>query len=93
MVTFSKLKDGSWGLRGPVSEIVSGVVVTTVRKDGKTAPQTVGKVIWTDGAFALATIGAPVEKPKAAPTAPRRRTRIPLDAHVEAEFMDELDDL
>lgn len=56
MVTFAKLKDGAWGLRGPRAEVVPGTTVTVTRKDGSTKLAVVGSIVWEDEEAALATI-------------------------------------
>lgn len=55
MVSYTKLKDGSWGVRGMNLSPHTQVEVT--KKDGSTRTETVGRVIWTgaDGTT-LATI-------------------------------------
>lgn len=57
MVTYSKLRDGTWGLRGPVGELVAGATVTVSRRDGTTRTETVGRVLWHDATTALAATG------------------------------------
>ena len=55
MTTYTKLRDGSWGLRG--KNLTSGQTVTVTTKAGKSKTECVGKVLWTgpDG-LSLATI-------------------------------------
>lgn len=55
MTTYTKLKTGAWGLRGPAS-MKSGETVTVSKKSGELQQVTVGKVIWTGNGIALATI-------------------------------------
>lgn len=56
MVTFAKLNDGSWGLRGPQKELVTGRLVTVSLRDGTVQTAIVGRVLaqFQDG-NALAT--------------------------------------
>lgn len=56
-MTYTKLKDGSWGIRGTTSEIRAGSTVTVVKKSGERKTETVGKVLWTGDGIALATVG------------------------------------
>lgn len=65
-ITFSKLKDGSWGLRGP--GLKAGATVTVEKKGGQTVRKTVGKILWTGDGVSLATIdesGTPTSAPAA----------------------------
>lgn len=57
MVTYTKLRDGSWGVRGPVSEVTSGTV-RVAKKDGTVRTEMVTRVVWTGNGVALATIAA-----------------------------------
>ena len=56
MITYSKLRDGSWGLRG--AGLVAGASVVVTKKSGETKAVLVGRVLWTspDGATSLATV-------------------------------------
>ena len=56
--TWSRLRDGGWGLRvtGPVG---SGSRVTARRADGTTSVEVVGRVIWRGDGVTLATVQAP----------------------------------
>lgn len=72
MVTFCKLKDGSWGLRGERGDVLTpGAQVDTVKKDGTRRRITVGRVIatYSDTGWTYATIGADGEAPAKAPKA------------------------
>lgn len=52
-----------WHVRGPVSQVREGAVVTIVRADRATVQKRVGAIVWTDGAVAVARILAvPVER-------------------------------
>lgn len=53
-VTFSRLKDKSWGLRGP--GLKPGITVPVEKKDGTVVRKTVGKVLWAGDGVSLATI-------------------------------------
>ena len=74
MNTYSKLRDGTWGVRGLVADVKPGATITVTKKGGQVKPELVGNVIWTDGTVALATITkAPAKTPTpAAPGKPKR---------------------
>lgn len=63
MTTYTKLRDGSWGLRG--HRLVAGQVVEVVKRDGTTKREVVGYVLWTgpDGT-SIARIGGQQAKTK-----------------------------
>lgn len=56
MATYSKLRDGSWGLRG--SDLVEGQQVTVTRRDGTRRIEYVGRILWRGDGVALATMRA-----------------------------------
>jgi hypothetical protein len=45
MTTFTKLRNGGWGLRG--KNLAEGDTVTVTKKSGQTLTLTVGRVLWT----------------------------------------------
>ena len=47
MASYTKLKDGSWGIRGSLPAPVAGEVVTVAKKSGEIKQETVGRVLWT----------------------------------------------
>lgn len=55
--TYTKLRDGSWGIRG--ARLTAGASVTVTKRDGTAKVETVGRILWTgpDGTC-LATITA-----------------------------------
>jgi hypothetical protein len=63
MTTYSKLKSGDWGVRGPVAEVRDGAVVKVAKRDGAVKTETIDRVIWTDGTVALAAIVRAVAAP------------------------------
>lgn len=70
MVTFSKLKDGSWGLRGERGDVLTpGAQVDVVKRDGTRRRITIGRVVatYSDTGCTYATIGADGEAPAKAP--------------------------
>lgn len=55
MLTYTKLRSGSWGIRS-TSKIEAGQSVTVTKKSGETKLETIDRVIWTDGKVWLASI-------------------------------------
>lgn len=55
-VTYTKLRDGSWGLRGPAAALKPGASVTVAKRSGETKTETVGRVLWTGDGVAMTTI-------------------------------------
>lgn len=57
MTTYTKLRDGNWGLRG--KNLSAGQTVSVTKRDGARKTETVGKVLWrgNDGTC-LATIAS-----------------------------------
>jgi hypothetical protein len=45
MTTYTKLKDGTWGIRG--EGLIAGKSVTVVKKSGEQRVETVTHIIWT----------------------------------------------
>ena len=45
MTSYTKLKDGTWGIRG--AGLVEGTTVQVTKKSGETKSATVGQIIWT----------------------------------------------
>lgn len=56
MASFKKLRNGSWGISGPSSEIREDAVVTVTKRDGSTKTVTVTKVLWTGDGKSIAAI-------------------------------------
>ena len=54
--TFTKLRDGSWGLRIEGSA-KAGQTVTVTKKSGETSREVVGKIIWSGNGITLAKVG------------------------------------
>lgn len=54
--TFTKLKNGSWGLRVQGTEVSPGSRVTVTRKDGAQVVKTIGQVLWTGEGVSLCSI-------------------------------------
>lgn len=69
-VTFRKLNDDSWGVKGPADVVVEGRIVTVTRSNGATVRKLVGRVLWRDETTALARCSdAPAQstRPASAP--------------------------
>lgn len=60
--TYTKLRNGSWGLR-LTHDANPGATVTVTRRDGSTKTEIVGRILWSDGRVALATIDARTGRP------------------------------
>lgn len=57
MTSYTKLRDGSWGLRINSGQTVTpGQTITVTKKSGDTKQETVGKVLWSGNGVTLATI-------------------------------------
>ena len=61
--TYTKLRNGDWGLRG--TNLCVGQTVTVSKRDGSTKSETVGRVLWSgeDGAC-LATVAREQSAPR-----------------------------
>ena len=55
-ISYAKLKDGSWGVRGPVALIVDGASVVVHKRDGKTQNETIAQVLWSGDGVAVAAV-------------------------------------
>lgn len=60
MLTYCKLRDGSWGIKG--EGLTEGKTVTVTTKAGVTKQVQVGKVLFTKDAFSIAAISKPKEE-------------------------------
>ena len=54
-ITYSKLRDGSWGVRSD-SELRPDTIVTVTKKSGGQKQERIGRVLWTDRRTWLAAI-------------------------------------
>lgn len=54
--TYTKLKDGSWGVRGPINEIVNHSSVVVTKKSGEQKSEDIEKILWTGNGIALASL-------------------------------------
>jgi hypothetical protein len=54
-ITWTRLNDGSWGLRGPSTHLKKGAVVEVASKDGRTTQVIVARIVrWLDGTTVIA---------------------------------------
>jgi hypothetical protein len=58
-ITYTRLPDGTWGVRGPVDAIVPGRVVGIGKRDGTTCHREIARVLTVRGATAVATVIRP----------------------------------
>lgn len=74
--TWTKLRDGSWGVRvaGPAR---AGERLTVTKRDGSSSLVTLGEVAWTDGAVSLCRVAADLtaRTPRGARRTTAARTR------------------
>lgn len=57
-IQYTKLRNGSWGIKGPASMIRAGAAVQVVKKSGESKTEVVAKVVWSGGGIAIAALGA-----------------------------------
>lgn len=55
-ITYTKLRSGEWGIRGPASILRDGAEVTVAKKSGERKVERVAKVVWQGDGIALAAI-------------------------------------
>jgi hypothetical protein len=60
--SYTKLRSGAWGLRGPSAVITEGADVAVRLKSGKITRQRVGRVLWAGDGVAIATIARVVAR-------------------------------
>jgi hypothetical protein len=60
--TYTKLRDGSWGIR-TTEAVTAGQTVTVTKKGGETKQETVGRVLWTGDGITLATVVETAARP------------------------------
>ncbi len=46
-ITYTKLRSGDWGVRGPAAHVLRGMSVTVTKRSGETKCEVVGRIIWT----------------------------------------------
>lgn len=57
--TYTKLKDGSWGVRATGGQhLTAGATVTVAKRDGTTKTETIKAVLWSGDGVTLASIAA-----------------------------------
>jgi hypothetical protein len=57
MITYCKLRDGSWGIRSS-HPVTAGQVVSVTKKGGETRQEKVGRVICSGAEYCIATVSA-----------------------------------
>lgn len=62
MVTYTKLRDGSWGIK-VAGTAIAGQVVTVTTKAGDVRTETVARVMWTGPNYCVCTF---IPKPRKA---------------------------
>lgn len=55
-VTYTHLRVGGWGLRGPVTLMVEGDTVVVSKRDGTHKAERVGRILWSNDHLAIARI-------------------------------------
>lgn len=56
--TYTKLKNGDWGIRVTGAKPREGAVVTVTKKDGSTKVETVRRVLWSGDGIHLCAVGS-----------------------------------
>ena len=56
MISYTRLKSGDWGVKGPSGEVREGATVTVIKKNGETKQETIEKVLFSRDGIALAAI-------------------------------------
>jgi hypothetical protein len=54
--SWTKLRDGSWGIKG--AGLTAGSTQRVAKRNGEVSLVTVDRVLWTDGTVAIATVHA-----------------------------------
>jgi hypothetical protein len=55
-ISYTKLRDGGWGLRVSGQTVTPGQVVTVTKKDGSTKQEVADKVIWSGDGLQICSI-------------------------------------
>lgn len=69
-ITYTKLRDGNWGVRGPADQVLEGMRVVVTKKSGATKNETVGRIVWSG---ADRRTGLNISIAEVAKSAPRAR--------------------
>lgn len=56
MNRYTKLRDGTWGVRGPEGDITTGERVEVTKRGGEIKTETIDRVIWRGNGLAIATL-------------------------------------
>jgi hypothetical protein len=62
MNSYTKLRDGSWGVRG--SEVAEGATIEVKKQSGEVKMETVGRVLWKGDGVAIGTIARQATAPQ-----------------------------
>lgn len=54
--TYTKLRDGSWGVRSNTVRLAAGLRVDVWTKGGQLKSETVDRVVWTGGGVSIASV-------------------------------------
>jgi hypothetical protein len=68
--TYTKLRDGSWGIR-VTGTAKAGDVVTVTKRSGETVNATVGRVVWSGNGVSLCEVAAAPKRGRRAAAKPR----------------------
>lgn len=80
--TYTKLADGTWGIRIPGTNVESGDVVTVYKASGGRSEETVGSIVSTDDGYTIATIS----RRGSAPVAPASVETCSVCRHAAAHW-------
>ena len=56
VISYTKLRSGGWGVRGPASDVRESAIVTVTKRDGTSKQETVSRVLWSGDGIAIASI-------------------------------------
>jgi hypothetical protein len=76
MTTYTKLKDGTWGVRG--KGLTTGQIVPVTKKSGESKDETVGHILWTGPD---STQIASIQQQTTRHYSPKRYGRGPIDRY------------
>lgn len=57
MITYTKLKDGTWGVRVSGETVAAGQTITVNKKDGTTKQETIKTIVWSGDGVQLCSVG------------------------------------
>lgn len=56
--TYTKLRDGTWGVKVPSIKAISGQKITVSKKSGDTKTEVIGRIIWEGDGVCICTISS-----------------------------------